>query len=168
MSNLLVPSTVRTGGVALPKRVENEILAEQAQVVQEFYSISAKLEHFNRELRKIDQNLQVVLAKPNTSVMGLVPNYYHLLLIRPGHGTYIKTIEGPNGEWRDLDSSVFDLAAEDDLWNDRTQRERKQAQKRAEDAHQRQRDRERQDRIDAMNDRFHSMTHVSVSVPRAV
>lgn len=153
---------------ARPKGGESEVMKEQRQLVEEFYSVSDKLEHFNRELQKIDPHLRVVLAKPSTTVQGLRPNFYHIIRLRPGHGTYIKVIEGPNGEWRDLDSSVFDLVAEDDLWNDRTQRERRQRARRAEEARRRQRQRDAEARAREFDERWHSATHVAVSVPKAV
>lgn len=143
-------------------------MKEQNQLLQEFYEVSGKLEHFNRELYKIDRYLSVVLAKPNTSVQGLKPNFYHLVRMRPGHLAYIKPIEGPNGEWRDLDSSIFDLVAQDDLWNDRSQREQRQKARRAEDARQRQIIRERQDRAREFDERLKSRLNTSISVPKAV
>jgi hypothetical protein len=143
-------------------------MREQAQLVEEFYDVTGKLEHFNRELYKIDRYLKVVLAKPNTTVQGLKPNFYHLVRLRPGHLAYIKPIEGPNGEWRDLDSSVFDLVAEEDLWNDRTQREMRQKARRAEEARQRQKQREAQDRAREFDERLYHATHVSVRVPKTI
>jgi hypothetical protein len=143
-------------------------MREQAQLVQELYDVTGKLEHFNRELYQIDRHLKVVMAKPNTTVQGLKPGYYHLVRIRPGHLAYIKPIQGPNGEWRDLDSSVFDLAAEDDLWNDRLQREKRQKQRRAEEARQRQLLRERQDRAREFDERLKHATSTQILVPKAI
>lgn len=168
MSVLHLPSSVRTGGVALPRSVESEVAREQAQAQLEMEFISERLRHFNKGLREIDEHLQVVLAKPNTTIEGLKPNYYHLVRMRPGHPAYIKPVEHENGEWRDLDSSVYELAAEDDLWNDRLQRDRRRVQAAARAAAQRQRERERQDRVDEMNRRWHSKNSVSISVPREV
>ena len=165
---LHLPTSARTRGVALPRSAESEILREQDQLSHELYAIADKLDHFNRELYKIDPWLTVVIAKPNTTVLGLKPNYYHLIRQRPGHPAWIKPVEGPNGEWRDLDSSLFDLVAEADLWNDRTQREMRQKQNRAEAARQRQRDREAQDRVTEFNERLKSATSTSISVSKAV
>lgn len=168
MPTLHLPSSVRTGGVALPRAVESEITREQNQLAQELYEVTSKLDHFNRELYRIDPYLKVFLAKPMTTVMGLKPNYYHLVRMRPGHMAYVKPIEGPNGEWRDLDSSVFEQVAEDDLWNDRTQREIRKRQRRAEEARLRQKQRESQDRAREFDERLHHATHVSVSVPKKI
>jgi hypothetical protein len=165
---LYLPSSVQTGGVALPRQAESEITREQHQLALELYEVTGKLEHYTRMLQQIDPYLSVILAKPHTTVDGLRPNFYHIIRRAPGAPAYIKVIETPDGEWRDLDSSVFDLAAEDDLWNDRTQRERREKAKRAEDARQRQIIRERQERAAEFDERLWSATHTSVSVPRNI
>lgn len=165
---LHLPSSVRTGGVALPKRAESEVLREQGQMELEVYALSAKLDHYNRELKQIDHYLSVILARPHTTVMGLKPNYYHLVRQQPGAMAYIKPIEGPNGEWRDLDESIFVTVAEADLWNDATQRELAKLQRRAEAARIRQRDREASDRAREFDERLWHATHVSVRVPKDV
>lgn len=153
---------------ARPRGAESEVSRENRQLVEEFYAITEKLEHFNRELREIDPHLSVVLAKPNTTVMGLKPNYYHLVRLVPGHLAYIKPIEGPAGEWRDLDSSIFDLAAEDDMWNDRAQKEQRAKAKRAAEAAARQRQREAQDRAGDFDERWKAHNSTSVLVSKTV
>lgn len=165
---IYLPSSVRTGGVALPRQAESEIMREQQQLALELYEITGKLEHYTHMLQEIDPYLSVIMAKPTTTVDGLVPNYYHIIRRAPGAPAYIKVIEGPNGEWRDLDSSVFDLAAEDDLWNDRTQRDRRAKAKRAQEARDRQIIRERQERAREFDERLRVATHVAVSMPRGI
>lgn len=155
-------------GLYLPPSARAEVEREQRQMVDELYDVVSKLDHFNRELYHIDPYLKVMLAKPTTTVIGLKPNYYHLIRMRPGHAAWIKPIEGPSGEWRDLDSSVFDLVAEDDLWNDRSQREQRQKARRADEASKRQRDREAQDRAREFDERAYHAQNVSVLIPKAI
>lgn len=161
-NNIYLPQSAR------PKQADSEISREQAAMAQELFEVTGKLKHFNDELSQIDEWLSVVLAKPNTTVEGLKPSYYHLVRRRPGHPAYVKVVEGPNGEWRDLDSSVFDLAAEDDLWNDRSQRELRQKARRSEEARQRQSDREAQDRAHEFDARLKSSLNGSISVTRSI
>lgn len=142
--------------------------AEQRQMLEELERVTGLLEHYNRELRAIDPHLQVVLAKPNTTVEGLKPGYYHIVRMRPGHPAYIKPVEHADGSWRDLDSSVFDLVAEDDLWNDRAQREQRQKARRALEARQRERDREALDRAREFDERWKAANSVSILVPKGV
>lgn len=163
-----LPSSVRTRGVALPRAVESEVMAEQAQLHLELHRVAARLNHYNNELRQIDENLSVVMAAPNTTVMGLKPNYYHLVRMRPGHPAWIKPVENDDGTYRELDSRIFDQVAEADMWNDRTQKVLREKSKRAEEARQRQVLRERMDRAHEFDERWHSANNLSIRVPKAV
>lgn len=165
---LHLPSSVRTGGLAVPRRVEDAITQEQAQMQREVEFMSARLNHFNRLLKQIDEYLEVVLAKPNTTVEGLKPGYFHIVRMRPGHPAYIKPIEHDDGSWRDLDSSVLDLAIEDDLWNDQVIAERRRIRKRADDAKARQRQRESADRAAEIDARIKSLNSTQILVPRNI
>lgn len=141
---------------------------EHRQMLDELERVSTALEHYNRELRQIDPHLSVMLAKPNTTVEGLKPGYFHIIRQRPGHFAYIKPVEGPNGEWRDLDSSIFDLVAEDDLWNDRLQREQRRKARKALEARARDRQRESQDRAREIDERVKSLNSTSILIPRSI
>ena len=141
---------------------------EQRQMLEELERVAGLLDHYNRELQQIDRHLSVMLAKPTTTVEGLKPGYYHIVRMRPGHFAYIKPVEGPNGEWRDLDSSVFDLVAQDDLWNDRVQREQRRKARKALEARDRQRQRESQDRAREIDARIKSANSTSILIPRSI
>lgn len=141
---------------------------EHRQMLDELERVAAALDHYNRELAKIDPHLEVMLAKPTTTVEGLKPGYYHIIRKRPGHFAYIKPVEGPNGEWRDLDSSIFELVAQDDLWNDRLQREQRRKQRKALEARDRDRQRESQDRAREIDARIKSLNSTSILVPRSI
>lgn len=168
---LHVPSSAMTGGVALPKRAENEILREQGELVEQFYEVTGKLEYFTNELqhRFDDPHLKVILAKPHTTVEGLKPNYYHVLRLEPGKPVAIMVVEDPHtGEWRDLDSSVFNMVAEYDLQNDRTQRMLQEKHRRREDARQRDKIQRGIDRAAEFDDRVKHATNVHISIPRSI
>jgi hypothetical protein len=165
---LYLPSSVRTGGVAVPRRVEDAITREQTQMQREVEFISHRLNHFNRLIKEIDDYLEIVLAKPNTTVEGLKPNYYHIVRMRPGHPAYIKPYEWDDGSFRDLDSGIIDAAIEDDLWNDQVIAERKRIRRRADDAKARDRARQAADRAAEIDARIKSLNNVSISVPRSI
>lgn len=167
-AQLHLPSSVRTRGIALPKRVEDEIAREQDQMRMQVEFMSTRLNHFNRLLKQIDDNLEVVLAKPTTTVEGLKPGYFHLVRMIPGHPAYIKPVEYDDGSWRDLDSSILDLAIEDDLWNDRVRSERKKLRQRADDAKARQRAREAADRAAEIDARIKSLNSTQILVTRSI
>lgn len=167
-TTLHLPSSVLTGGVALPRRAESEVMREQAQMVQEMEFVTGRLRYYEDLAKQIDEHLRIVLAKPNTTVEGLKPNYYHVIRLRPGHPAWIKPYEGPNGEWLDLDEGIIEMIKDRDLWNDRTQREIRQRQRRADEALQRDKQRKAQDRAREFDERWKSLNNVSISVPRSI
>lgn len=165
---IYLPSSARTGGIALPKRVENEVVREQSQIANEVEHISERLNYYNYELQQIDRDLHVIMAKPHTTIEGLKPGYYHLVRAIPGVGTYIEPYENEDGSWRDLDSGIFKLAEEADTWNDRTQKEIRRVQKKVREAKERQHIREKQERAAEIDARLWHINNVSVSIPRAL
>jgi len=139
-------------------------------MAEEMEDISGRLAHFTRELQNIfnEPYVKVILAKPKTTVIGLKGGYYHIVRIRPGTAAWVQPYEGPDGEWRDLDSGIVDVALQADMWNDRTQRQLRQAQERAEAARQRQKQREAQDRAAEYDARVRSMLSTQILVPRSI
>jgi hypothetical protein len=160
VSTLYLPASAR--------RNEDAVAQEQAQLQQQVEATAAQLNHFNRLLAQIDDHLQVVLAKPNTTVEGLKGGYYHLVRANPGHPAYIKPYEHDDGTWRDLDSGILDAAVEDDLWNDRVMSERKRLRKLAEQAKDRQRQHEHEDRAREIDARIKSLNSTQILVPRSI
>jgi hypothetical protein len=167
---IYLPSSARTHGIAVPKRVESEIMREQAQMSRELDELSGKLRYYTEQLRDIfnDPYISVMLAKPNVTVDGLKPNYYHIIRMRPGTMAYIKPVENPDGTWRDLDSYVFTIAAEDDLWNDRTQKQLAKNRRKAAEAAERERIQARMDKAHEFDERLRSAVTTSISVPRSI
>lgn len=153
-TELWLPSEVRRENAALQEQLDTEVEA---------------LDYWTKALQQIDPYLSVVMAKMVVTVDGMKPGYYHIIRqTGPNAPVYIKPVENPDGTWRDLDSRVIEQAQEDDLWNDRTQRERRKISERAEQERQRQMAREKQDRIDELNRRWKSANGVAISVPRSI
>lgn len=167
---LHLPSSVKTGGLVLPSGVSSEVEAEQRAMVDQMEDTADALAYWSRELQVAfdDPDVRVVMAKPNTTVIGLKGGYFHIIRMRPGTAAWIQPIEGPNGEWRDLDSSVLDIALKADLWNDRTQRELRKQREAVEKAHKLRKQREAQDRAGDFDERLKSMMNTSISVPRKI
>ena len=148
---------------------ESEVARDAALLQAQLDDVLPRLQFWNNELRQIDPYLKVVRAKPGAHIEdGLKPDYYHIIRIRPGTMAYVKPVQYPDGTWHELDSYVLELVQEDDLWNDRTQRERRKIRVRAEEARQRQKERESQDRVDELNERYRSATSTMISVPRSI
>lgn len=119
------------------------------------------VKHYTTELKKIDPDLELVKASNTANVAGLRPGYFHVL--RKGMPCTLLVLEGPNGEFREPDSTLFDFVHQQDLWNDRAQGINKERQRKLHEARERQTDRERQARVEEANERIASLNRESIS-----
>lgn len=137
--------------------------AEDQAAISEMTMIDETIQHFTAELKSIDPDLELVKASNHASLPGLVPGYWHIL--RKGMPTTILTLDGPNGEFREPGSWMYDWLLEQDMWNDRTQAMRAEQRQKAERAVERQKQRERQDRIQEFNERLASKNRTQILLP---
>lgn len=151
---------------ARPTQADSEVLREQRQMLEELERVTGKMNYFERELADIDPDLHLFMAKPNTTIEGVKPGYYHLAKEVPGVGTYIEPYEGPNGEWRDLDSGILDMARMADTWDDRVRRDIAEMQRKKEADRQAEKLRAGQERAAEFDERWKSHNNVSILVPR--
>lgn len=165
MSQLWSPSATPR---AIARRVESEAAREQRQLIEEVSNVTGRLRHYQKRLDETYTNLKVMMAKPNTTIEGLRPGYYHLIYDVPGVGTWIEAYEGPNGEWRDLDDGILVLAAESDGWNDRVRRDIAEQKRKAAAAAEADRLRERMDRAHDFDERWHNANTTQISVSKDV
>lgn len=161
---LYLPDSVHTRGIALPRAAREAYLQDNAEIELETMRVMGTLEQFNKELREIDPYLKLVKAKETTTVQGLKPGYYHLVRYEPGFPAYIKPVQHDNGEYREPDSSVFEMAMLDDMWNDRTRKALREARKKADEARKRQKERESMDRAREFDERLASRNRVQIHV----
>jgi hypothetical protein len=110
----------------------------------------AALKDWNRELKQIDPYLELVFAPESADAPGLVPGRYHLLRHNPGAVPSLIPLQGPEGEFREPDSSIFQLLRESDLWNDQAERARRKTQEKLDQARERRRQREHEQRVEEM------------------
>ena len=143
----------------LPNTARQEVERDNQAIVQ-MVLLDEAIKYFNKELKAIDADLELVKASNNATLAGLRPGYWHVL--RKGTPTTILCLQGPNGEFREPGSWMFQWLLEQDMWNDATQRERKQRQARADAALAREKERERQDRIAEFNERYKQRTTIQV------
>ncbi len=130
--------------------------------------VHGTLERFNAELKRIDPYLQLVRADPRADHPSLRPGYWHILRVPPDAPSMIRVIEGPNGEYREPDSQVFEELRHDDMWSDRSRRERERRQRELKRARDAERRRETEDRRQEMYERLRSKTVLQVAVPKEV
>lgn len=160
MNGLILPASAR--------RPDDEVAREQRQMIEEVESVTGHLRHYQAILDEKYVGLKVMLAKPNTTIEGLKPGYYHLIYDVPGVGTWIEAFEGPNGEWRDLDDGILTLAAESDSWNERVQRDVAEMRRKRAAAKQAELLRARMDRAHEFDERWKSANSTQILVSRSV
>lgn len=137
-------------------------------MLEEVESVTGHLRHYQRILDDQYSGVQVMLAKPNTTIEGLIPGYYHLIYDVPGVGTWIEPYQGPNGEWRDLDDGILTLAAESDTWNDRVRRDIAEQKRKAAVSAKNDRLRARMDRAHEFDERWKSHNSSQILVKRSI
>lgn len=168
---LFLPDTVKTGGLALPPSYQAEVARDRKALADNLFAVAAVKADFDRDLQQIDPYLEILKAKDQTTEPGLRAGFWHLVRREPGHPAYVKpiTTNGEhNGDYKEPDSSIFEEAMLDDLWNDRARKAHRKRMKAAENARNRRRDREAQDRISEFNERLRSRNSTQILVRRNV
>ena len=138
--------------------------ARQQEAGEVLGQVHDALQHYNAELRRIDPYLQLVRADPRASHRNLRPGYYHLIRTPPDGPPSIEVWEGPNGEFREPGSELFEWLRHADLWSDRTRREREKRQRELKYAREREKARETEDRREEMYQRLRSKSNLSVAI----
>lgn len=137
-------------------------------VSAEIDRVNSTINEFNQELRRIDEHLQLVRAREKCSPEStLKPGYWHVIRDNPGAPPSVMIIEGPNGEYVEPTSQVFERLREGDLWSAENMDRLKKLKDRAENAAYRKRMSERSDRQEELKDRWNAAQRTSVSMDRS-
>lgn len=151
----------------LPPRVSRELVEERRVRDADIFLRSrtdALCDEFNCDLAKMDPYLRLIFIGDDADVQGAVPNRYHLSRKSPDAPATLISITGPDGEFVEPGSAIFEKLAEGDLWNARSRRERELAQREAEAARDRKRAREAEARQEELKDRYNAAFRTSVSM----
>lgn len=159
MSNLWVPPKL--------SRQMQDVAAQDAAHVRLAAALRGQLEFWNRELKLIDERLEMVWFDENVDIQGVVPCRYHLLRHEPGAPVTIIPITGPEGEFIEPNSAVFDKLREGDLWNTEARRDRQKKQERLIERKRKQEEREREERQQEILERWQAATQTRVSFNRS-
>lgn len=154
----------------LPPAVSAELVDLRRRHTSEVFDQArrdATLDWWTDELRKIDPRLSLIKAKDGAEVPGMKPGYFHILRVNEGAPPSLIPVEGPNGEFREPDSGVFDLLRRNDLWNREAAHDRKRMAREAQEAKERRRERERHARLEELQQRVKALTETSVSMTTA-
>lgn len=153
MSRLWVPPSRDLIGRTKDHNEQVDAVAVKNEVCREF----------DRELKRIDSNLDMVWFGPQVPVGG-VPHRYHLRIRPPVGPKTLVAITGPQGEFVEPGSAIFAKLAEGDMWNGEAERFRKRSQLEAERAADRKRAREAEERQDELRDRYNAAFRTGVSM----
>lgn len=157
----------------VPPRVAARLQDESRQYTAEVHQSlerDAALEHWDRMLKQIDPRLYLVKARnPVVAGTALRPGYWHILRDNGDKGAppTVMTIEGPNGEYVEPNSAIFDLLRRNDLQRPGAKREMKEAEERARQAQEREREREREELIAEASERWLAGNRAFVSMDRS-
>ncbi len=152
----------------LPPSVSRDLAAETAQQKADVAHAAirdASMDFWNRELKQLDERLELIKAREDASVAGLTPGFWHVMRHNPDGPPSLLPLTGDHGEFVEPTSRMLDLLRSGDLQNERAMRARREFDERA--AAQRKRDKENAaaDRRADLAERIGSMNNVSVRVP---
>lgn len=133
--NLLVPESVEA------ERINAEIESQ----------VDAQIEaaqHWNRELKRIDPGLSLVLGKENADDMELRAGYWAIRKVVPGSVDAYIVLQGPDGQYREPGSWMLEMLQGADMWNDRRRHEREEIKRRIQISKERAYETEKEARLD--------------------
>lgn len=164
MSTLFVPPAVAAELVEERRRRE----AATLNVLRE----EAVYDHWNKELRQIEPNLQLVWcpdpAPVDAAAAGAKPGRWHIVRHNPAAPMTFITLEGPDGSYREPGGWMLDKLREGDLWNAQVARDREALKRRTEDARRREEARLREERDNEVIEAYKAATRTQVSMNRDV
>ncbi len=159
-------------GLWLPQsevaRAQDERRRYIAGLVQQ-RELHGQIAEWNRIVKEIDPALEVIKAPENATHPSLKPGYWHV--IRHGGSEAPPAIiphEGPDGEYRDLDSSLLERLRKGDMWSARSMKAMTDRNKKAQRAAERARETERERRVDEVFDRYKAKFNPGVLIKNGI
>lgn len=157
----------------VPPRVSRELAdnaaRDRAEIQHAVSHLKGTLEHWNRELRQIDDRLEMAWFDENVSVPGVVPCRYHILRRNePPAPMSIIPVVGPNDEYVEPDSGVFNMLLRQDMWSESAQADKRKRESLARAAADRERERDTEARRAEIVERIQAANRAFVSMNRDV
>lgn len=164
-------------GLWVPPKVSRELAENTRQfsatldavaVRDKMMAVAGLLDEANYHVRQLDERLEVVRA-PDTVPAGttLKPGYYAVIRWNEGAPPTVINLQGPDGEFVDLDGHIEAVVAmlRRNNFRDPQVRRRFEEQERAQEAAmERQEETDRQERREELRDRMNAATRTSVSM----
>ena len=147
-------------------RREKDVVAQDKADIRLAAALRGQLDWWTRELKQIDENLEMLWFDEGVEIVGVVPCRYHVVRWSndPTVPPNIMPITGPDGEFVEPNSAVFERLRAGDMWNDRALMDREKRRQDAQLGLERQREREAEDRQQEILERWVAATRTSVSM----
>lgn len=132
-------------GVLIPEEYLHETAVHTAEI-DLMAVLLDELAEYNRELKQIDERLELIWAPESVTNPALVPGRFHVLRRNPPPappGLY--PLQHQDGSFREPGSWMYDWLRRNDMWNDRAQAERERIVRDLERAKQKRREQEREE-----------------------
>lgn len=127
------------GGAIIPSEYLEETAVHAAEV-EMMVTLRDELDSYNKELKQIDPDLELVWAPETVTAPGLSPGRFHVLRRNPPPAPpLLLPLETEDGGFKEPGSWMYDWLRRQDLWNDAAQADRRKAEQELE----RQRDKRR-------------------------
>lgn len=104
--------------------------------------------HWNKELKRIDPGLSLVLGAQSAADTELKAGYWHVRKRVPGGVDAYIVLQGPDGQYREPGAWMLEMLQAADMWNDRVKEERKRIQRHVAEAKDRARRTEKEAQMD--------------------
>jgi hypothetical protein len=111
-----------------------EVAAWKAEQAEQVESKVREMEHWDRELKRIDPSLSLIVAKPGSEDVGLLPGRWHVQKHIPNAPDEFWPLVGPNDEYREPGAWVLDEFKASDLWDGRVARDKKELKRKLREA----------------------------------
>lgn len=153
--------------------LQQETLRREAEGLLEL-KVEAKFKwakEFEAELKRIDHRLFGPVFCPDPApldavAMGAQPGRWHVGRENEGAPTSLLPIMGPNGEYMEPTSRVFEQLKAMDWWDDRVLRDKRKRERQMEEAKRIREERERKEFDEEMYERFLAVSRTQVSMNR--
>lgn len=116
----------------LPESVE--VAAWKAEQADQVESKVREMEHWDTELKRIDPSLSLIVAKPGSEDVGLLPGRWHVQKHIPNAPDEYWPLVGPHDEYREPGAWVLDEFKAADLWDGRVARDKKELKRKLREA----------------------------------
>jgi hypothetical protein len=111
-----------------------EVAAWKAEQAEQVEAKVREVEHWDQELKRIDPSLSLVVAKPGSEDVGLMPGRWHVVKAIPNAPDEYWPLVGPNDEYREPGAWVLEEFKAADLWDGRVARDKKELKRKLREA----------------------------------